>query len=440
MKDFFLTAYDPSDLPGGSVDPMGFERGYLYLANKILPGMTNVADCPRYFGMICVGSLLSGVGLDASPKDQRKKRGETILRLERLWALANVLSEKGAGENALSGLRGVTYAIRHKEDLIEKRKATTDCNYKLLIRQVPYGALGIYGAVAEYCGALHRSTYELTPALGLPLGEAFQKETEMPTAIRKAVQEDGVVSLDVLTRWGNQAYLRGKLGTNESRYIADMIKCDPIRNKFASLLNRYKYKNGENEQERLKRIGEVIKNDTTQNDLSESIQAILQYERCYQIIMLGFERLLHLSRSAPSGALKLSSLGRDTAFKMVQGNLPSAAKKMRAIINNAHSEHFKKGIEYLDDVLKLLEDASNGSESAVRLAEILTERHTDVQRGKFDHGRRKMPWMEIQNRQLSLTMTRVGGMGIEVVSPDKIATHPYRLNAADRWIAAAGSI
>lgn len=23
----FLTAYDPSDLPGGSIDPLGFERG-----------------------------------------------------------------------------------------------------------------------------------------------------------------------------------------------------------------------------------------------------------------------------------------------------------------------------------------------------------------------------------------------------------------------------
>lgn len=46
--DFFLTAYDPSDLPGGSLDPLGFERGYLFLADKILPGLTNVANRPRY--------------------------------------------------------------------------------------------------------------------------------------------------------------------------------------------------------------------------------------------------------------------------------------------------------------------------------------------------------------------------------------------------------
>lgn len=42
----FLTAYDPSDLPGGSVVPLGIERGYLHLADKILPGLTNVASQP----------------------------------------------------------------------------------------------------------------------------------------------------------------------------------------------------------------------------------------------------------------------------------------------------------------------------------------------------------------------------------------------------------
>ena len=33
----FLTAYDPTDLPGVSIDPLGFERGYLFLADKPSP-------------------------------------------------------------------------------------------------------------------------------------------------------------------------------------------------------------------------------------------------------------------------------------------------------------------------------------------------------------------------------------------------------------------
>ena len=60
MVDLFLTAYDPSDLPGSSIDPLGFERGYLFLADKILPGLTNVASHPRYFALLCAGIHLSG--------------------------------------------------------------------------------------------------------------------------------------------------------------------------------------------------------------------------------------------------------------------------------------------------------------------------------------------------------------------------------------------
>ena len=52
----FLTAYDPSDLPGGTVDPLGFDRAYEHLAGKLLPGVTNVAARPRYHSMLCAAS------------------------------------------------------------------------------------------------------------------------------------------------------------------------------------------------------------------------------------------------------------------------------------------------------------------------------------------------------------------------------------------------
>jgi hypothetical protein len=60
----FLSAYDPSELPGGSIDPLGFERGYIFLADKILPGLTNAAGRPRYFSVVCAGSLLAPPGTD----------------------------------------------------------------------------------------------------------------------------------------------------------------------------------------------------------------------------------------------------------------------------------------------------------------------------------------------------------------------------------------
>src|SRR5512137_472573 len=102
----FLTAYDPSDLPGGSLDPLGFERGYLFLADKILPGLTNVASRPRYFGLLCAGIHLSGDHNGRSEREAIRLRQEAILRLERFWALANVL----ARPDESGGVRGVTYA------------------------------------------------------------------------------------------------------------------------------------------------------------------------------------------------------------------------------------------------------------------------------------------------------------------------------------------
>jgi hypothetical protein len=89
--DMFLTAYDPSDLPGGSVDPLGFDRGYTFLADSILPGMTNVASRPRYISVLCTGVFLGDNESEVSFSHKRENRRECALRLERLWAPANVL-------------------------------------------------------------------------------------------------------------------------------------------------------------------------------------------------------------------------------------------------------------------------------------------------------------------------------------------------------------
>src|SRR5580704_16298993 len=161
--DPFLTAYDPSDLPGTSIDPLGFERGYLFLADKILPGLTNVAAHPRYFALLCAGIHLSDGVVEASRRELvRKQRQEFILRLERFWALANVL----ARPDASGGVRGVTYAQACAADLQRSGAARTTANYPLLSRQSQYGAIGMYANVAGGMRFLNREDLSLTPALG----------------------------------------------------------------------------------------------------------------------------------------------------------------------------------------------------------------------------------------------------------------------------------
>jgi hypothetical protein len=158
----FLTAYDPSDLPGTSIDPLGFERGYLFLADKILPGLTNVASRPRYFSLICTGIYLSGDAADATQREVIRRRRETILRLECFWALANVL----ARPDQSGGVRGVTYAKARADELGRSGATRTTAKYKLLSRQSQYGVIGMYASVADGMRFLNREDFTLTPALG----------------------------------------------------------------------------------------------------------------------------------------------------------------------------------------------------------------------------------------------------------------------------------
>ena len=115
----FLTAWDPSDLPGGSVDPLGFDRGYNALADKILPGLTNVAAFPRYFGLLCAGASLGPDSVSPSRTEVEERR-DCVLRLERLWALAVVLAAEDGGPDA-SGVRGVTHDRAHRNVLARSR-------------------------------------------------------------------------------------------------------------------------------------------------------------------------------------------------------------------------------------------------------------------------------------------------------------------------------
>jgi hypothetical protein len=436
MLDIFLTAYDPSDLPGGSIDPLGFERGYLFLADKILPGMTNVASCPRYFGVICAGAMLSQVANDASQRELRVNRQETILRLERLWALANVLSADK--EVNLSGLRGVTYAQRQAEWLTQDGASRTSSDYKLLSRQVPYGAIGIYGAVAEGVKLLFRKTYDLTPGLGARLAEAFIDATKMPGTVRKAVEESGDVSVSTLREWGERAYLWSDPSHEERECFAEMLHGDAIRSRFAGILREVPKAEDERELARISRIAKHASSKKDLVDLRESADFILQYEKCYRTAMVGMERLLYLCHTNGGGVYK-PVIASDSVMSMIANTLPKGVAVLNATMAAAQTPHFRKDTEErLRDVLRFLDfTADSCGYGNLALAETIVARHADVQHGKFDRGRRKMPWVQWQDGSLTLTMTRVATSYTKITKPEEILPHPYRLAAADAWIRAA---
>jgi hypothetical protein len=207
---------------------------------------------------------------------------------------------------------------------------------------------------------------------------------------------------------------------------------------MAELLTVYPALNEESELNRLSRIGVSLKDNKTNRDLKEAIDAILSYESSYQLALLALERLLWLCRQDQAGSVSQETLKADQVIERVQSKLPREVDKFLRALETAKSENFSNDLYRLDDVKMFLQDARTLCGNGESFVECIMSRHTDIQRGKFDKGRRKMPWLEYVSRgRISLTSTRVGGLGKEATKPSDINPHPYRLNAADALIKAS---
>ncbi|MGC4099507.1 MAG: hypothetical protein QM706_20610 [Nitrospira sp.] len=434
VTDFFLTAFDPSDLPGTSIDPLGFDRGYNFLADKILPGLTNVADRPRYFGMLCAGVVLAGADNSDPPLKLYSDRRDAVLRLERLWALANVLaSEEGLRAD---GIRGISYVLEERRRLQRAGSTTASARFKLLSRQAPYGVLGIYGAIAEGLRFfVERKTFTLSPDAGDALAHAFIDETQMPASVRRAVKDDTEVGMSVLASWGKRAHISASPAGEETRYLSEALHRNYVRSRTVQHLASIPPQPDEPELARIRRIHRSIPDNCDDVDLKNAFEAILEFEDCYRILMLGFERLLWLCRSATTAVLPHERFAHDKVVKKVCDLLPAAAKRLGRAFENGRTEHLRSEMERIEDVLLFIDRAATISDNPSLLCKEMLARHNDVQHAKFDRGRRKMPWVECVGGGLALTTTRAGGLNFEAQSPDEIAPHPYRLPAADALLA-----
>ncbi|HKO19822.1 MAG TPA: hypothetical protein VJU82_13135, partial [Acidobacteriaceae bacterium] len=349
--DFFLTAYDPSDLPGTSIDPLGFERGYLFLADRILPGLTNVAARPRYFGMLCAGIHLAGVDSTTPPRSAYSQRLPVLLRMERLWGLANVLasSSRGDAEGQLQGIRGLRYLQARSVVLGDRRMTQTSADFRVLSRQVQYGVVGIYAAVAQGMRMLgDRRALSLTPDLGDRLGEAFVDETEMPAPIRTAVKDDKPVSLAVLADWGGRAHVSGRAGAEERRCLRDAVIRNAVRLRMTRLLAEHQAEEGEEELQRLTRVERSLRDREEDEDLRDAVQAIIAYEGAYRIAQLALERLIWLCRKSP--ALDVRNCEGDEVLQLVLQRLPKSVGKLQGILDAAKSFGFGSDLTAMEDV------------------------------------------------------------------------------------------
>jgi hypothetical protein len=241
----FLTAYDPTELPGGSIDPLGFGQGYTALAEALFPGLTGTAGEPAYFPVLCAGLLWADeMGAAGRTRAERRRlRQETALRMERAWGLAVKLHWRSAtnGQNLGSGiedgdpivLRGVTYFERECERIERNQVKKVGTKFKVLARQSTYGMLGIYANVASRLGLIDLDDYSLTPALGVPLAESFVSDTLQRTErqeVQRLVQDGSTsVAIETLLRWGKRCHDPTGWPTTAAQSLKSGLLRDPDR-------------------------------------------------------------------------------------------------------------------------------------------------------------------------------------------------------------------
>lgn len=435
----FLTAYDPSDLPGGSIDPLGFDRGYLVLADKILPGLTNVASRPRYFSVFCAAILLSDEGASgtdgATPRARRERRSEAVLRFERFWVLASVLAARSDDDLDNSGIRGIRYVEREVARLEGGGETSTTADYRLLSRQIPYGMLGIYGTVADTLKLLARDTLSLGPDLGRRLGEAFLAETRVSGPLRRAVVEGGSVGLHNLGSWGQAAHVGAPTGPLEARALSEAFQCNDTRRRMGELLRDHPAVEGETELGRLRRIHEVLASGADHPDLREGLRAIVAFEECYRLLLLVFSRLLWFCQAEEPFAVELDKAGHDPVLGEVREQVRDAWHRLNSALLEGRTRPFVENLSRLDDVRQFVENCAQCTTVEALVEQVLL-RHRAVQRAKVQGGRPKMPWIELVGGKVAPTLTAAQQVRRAPDKPGDMGAHPYRTGAADQFIAA----
>jgi hypothetical protein len=436
MLEPFLTAYDPSDLPGGSLDPLGFDRGYVLLADKILPGLTNVANRPRYFSVMCAAIALSderaGGRESESPQQCRVRRLDAILRAERFWTLACVLGSRRDTSLGVGGVRGIRYLERAVARIDERRETSTDADFLLLSRQMPFGMVGIYGSIGDDLGMIDRGSFTLGPDVGRRLALSFIGEAKMPEPIKRAIAGGGSAGLSTVASWGVTAHVNAPRGCEENRALNDALIASDVRRRMALLLAAHAPSEGEHELVRMVRIAQALAGSDNDPDLRESLRAILAFEDCYRLVLLGFQRLLWTCQTQEPYSIELRKVHDDKVLAMIVDRLPAAADAFQRAIDEGQTQAFVKGLERLNDARMFVSEASRAT-TAGDLVERILARHRDVQYAKMDGGRRKMPWLEARDGMVAPTLASA----IRVARPpervDDVLAHPYRTVAADHF-------
>lgn len=439
----FLTAYDPAELPGGTIDPLGFTAGYLALADLFFPDMTAAANQATYFPMLCAGLWIadSEGKATAGGAAGRKQREQVGLRFERLWALACALSER-SGETAETdeerasrtrGLRGIRYVERELDRLAKTGSKETGTELAVLAQQYRYGAFGIYGSVAESLRLIDKTTLAATPGFGAVIGESFLETTTTATIRRElkraACDASARIRLSTLEAWGELAHAGAKLKGETRSRIREAFLGNSRRRQMLELLEEvFEGWTGEWSDRALLDacVAGLEAADDAGSVLGTALRAASAYDAFLREALLIFERLLWLCRtdevepaivaddavmvkSAETIAARSRQLLDRVEALMVLGNT-DLTRRGRGVVELAR--YFASGPSVSDSVRRVM------------------HRHAEIQSGKFERGRPKQAWVVERGGRFALTSARFGLRTSEPVSSGDVHAPDWRFGAA----------
>lgn len=452
----FLTAYDPAELPGGTVDPLGFTAGYLALADLLFPGMTAAAAQATYLPMLCAGLAIADAngglaGLSVSAA--RKQRIEIALRFERLWALAAALQAPEqdspvsleSGENSgskVAGLRGITYVAREAERLTQAGAKETGTKFALLAQQYRYGAFGIYGGVAEQLRLLEKSTFAATAGFGGTIGLSFLETTtdssQRKDLIRACLDGSASLRLSVLKTWGSRAHPGVPLRGDAQKLLSEAAVQNVERARMLSLVERVA------REWRVSGTGSLFEacsaqaSEADDPQLFAALQAAVAYDDFLRNFTLIFERVLWLCRKM-NDAERSANVFSDAVIVETCGSVAERA----AVLLGKTERLFSQGKrEVLSRGRAILEVAQHVEALAdvPSIVRVVLKRHSDIQRGKFEQGRAKQAWIEERGTELVLTSTRIGTRSGKPETADDVRGPDWRFGAALSLLTVTGRL
>jgi hypothetical protein len=453
----FWTAYDPLDLASGSIDVLGFQAGYIALANKLLPGFTTVTTSPRYVSMLCAAVVAAEEavpgGGDATVRLRQARIG-AVKSYERAWALACGLAagEAAVGDKAVDGLRGVQYVRRRLSELSGREKAIRTSSFNLLANQVRYGGIGAYSTLMEDC---HLAT--MRSVAPRPLGARLADSFTRPDDDLAVWDEDRPLPLDRLREWGLKCHL-GEFTREEGQCLATALRGgeeggweDDVR--WASL--RMLAKVGEDgiaESVLLERLLGATRDGTADRlktpppcvrQIEAALVLIRPYERLYQAVQFLFDAVRAAATDEPEA--RLDSLAATAPCVSALQGVRAAAVDLHTAMADAATIHPETANDcraaFATAGVVGFAEAACGVPDGMDLLGLVLDRHRDVQQGKFDRGERKAAWVRRDPAHGSARLTaqrhqlpRSGRYD----SWDQVPWHPYRTFGARRFVKACG--